>query len=766
MTIFLTYTALGLVLGAVYGIAASGLVLTYNTSGVFNFAHGAEAMLGAYFYWQLRYGWHWPAPVAIVVTLGVFAPLMGGLLYLLVIRGLRNTAEVTKIVVTVAIMLGVVALSEWVWNPLVPHTVDQFFGYASSVSIFGISITTHELITLGVAILIAIGLRVLFYRTRVGVAMRAVVDDPDLVQLNGHNPQLLSLISWILGGALAVLAGVLITPISGGTLDANALTLLVIDAFAAAMFGRLRSIPRTFAGAVVLGLAATYVLAYFPSSWSWTSNFRISLPMIVLFAVLIVLPQDRLHAGAVRTRERYRVPSVRKAAVAAVGLVVAVLLLRLLMVDSDVIVLSLGLCFAVMALSLTLLTGYAGQVNLAVASFAAIATLVVYHAGISGSGVGARLTVWGVVLAVAVTAVVGAIVALPALRMRGLYLALATMAFGVFVSDMILADISPHVLPLLHWHFSLFTSGTLIVPALRIGPLDLHDHTTFLMTVTVVFALVGVGLVALRNSSYGRRLAALKDSPVASAMLGQNLVRLKLSVFMLSAAIAGLGGIFMASSIGAVTQDHFSVFLSLALVMLTVSAGIGYVTGALLGGIMSGVGFAIVISSFQNLAQNGGGLHGLWSAFGHIAALLPALVGVTIGQSPSGFLHDLFAGYRKMARHARGLLAGAVLADAVLYVLALLEVIDNWWFGALTYAGVVLLPAIAQAVRPAAMSDVPIAAKPSWEDVGVDEPYTEQVRATLDAALALPATARRPGPSVPVEVEQRPVPVTPQAVTP
>jgi branched-subunit amino acid ABC-type transport system permease component len=763
MTIFLTYTALGLVLGAVYGIAASGLVLTYNTSGVFNFAHGAEAMLGAYVYWQLRYGWHWPAPVAVLLTLGVFAPLVGYLLYAGVIRGLRNTAEVTKIVVTVAVMLGTVALAQWLWNPLVPHTVGMFFGYASKVSLFGVTVTTHDVITLVVAVLIALGLRLLFYRTRVGVAMRGVVDDPDLIQLNGHNPQRLSLISWVLGAMLAVLAGVLITPISGGTLDANSLTLLVIDAFAAAMFGRLRSIPRTFAGAVVLGLAASYVLAYFPSAWSWTSNFRISLPMIALFAVLIVLPQDRLRGAAVRTRERYRVPSVRQAFVGAAALIATVVLLRLLMVDGDVITLTLGMCFAVMALSLTLLTGYAGQMNLAVCSFGAIATLVVYHAGIAGSGVAGRLTVWGVLLAVAVTAVVGALVALPALRLRGLYLALATMAFGVFVTDMILADISPHVLPLLHTKFSLFTSGTLIMPPLKIGPLDLQDHTTFLMSVTVVFAAIGVGLVALRNSGYGRRLAALKDSPVAAAMLGQNLVRLKLGVFMISAAIAGLGGILMASSIGAVTEDHFSIFLSLSLVMLTVSAGIGYVTGALLGGILSGVGFTIVILSFTNLAHGGGGLSGLWSALAHICALLPALIGVTIGQSPSGFLHDMFGNYRRMMTHARGLLVGAGVVEAALYVLALTKLVDNWWFGSMTYVIIVLLPLVAQAIRPAAMLDTPPAPKPEWEQVGVDEPYTEQVRVALDRALALPELASAPtAPADPAPV--RVVPTSPKAV--
>ena len=739
MSDFLTFTALGLVLGAVYGIAASGLVLTYNTSGVFNFAHGAEAMLGTFAYWQLRYGWHWPTWAAVLVALGVVAPLLGGALYLLVIKGLRNTAEVTKIVVTVAILLGTVALAQWIWNPLTARTDDPFFGDAGTVTLLGATLTTHDLITVGCAVLIGVGLWFLFYRTRVGVAMRAVVDDVDLLRLNGHSPDRLSALSWVLGGMLAVLAGILVTPISGGSLDANSLTLLVIDAFAAALFGRLRSVPRTFAGAVVLGLAANYVLGYFPSAWSWTSDFRISLPMIILFVVLVLVPQDRVQGAAVRTRERYRVPSVRTAARSGAALVVVVVLLRLLMVDSDVTVLTLGMTCAVTALSLTLLTGYAGQLNLAVCSFGALATLVVYHLGLTGHGLDARMTLWGVLLAVLVTALIGAAVALPALRLRGLHLALATMAFGVFVTDMVLADISPHVLPLLHLPFSIFTEGSLNVPPLRIGPLDLADRTTFLVTVTVLFAAIGTGLVALRNSGYGRRLTAMRDSPAASAMLGQNLLRLKLGVFALSAAIAGLGGILMSSAVGTVTSDNFSIFVSLSLLMLTVSAGIGYVSGALIGGLTSGVGFVIIISSFNNLADGSSALNGLYGLLAHLAAVAPALIGLTIGRSPSGFLHELFEGYRRL-RNARPVLVGGAAFELLIYLLSLTGVLGHWWFGVLTYVLAVMLPTFGQLLMPDAMRapGAPVPERPLPLDlVGIDEPYSDRVRQSLDRQLGL-----------------------------
>jgi len=749
MHLFLTYTIFGLVLGGVYGIAASGLVLTYNTSGIFNFAHGAEAMLGAFVYWEVRWNWHWPAPLALIFVLGIFAPLMGGLLYGGIMRGLRDTAEVTKIIVTVALMLGMLSLSQWVWNPTTARTDDYFFGSKTTVTIFGSKVTAHELIALGVAVAIAVGLRLLFYKTRIGVAMRGAVDDPNLLQLNGHNPELLAAFSWGLGSFMAVLAGVLVTPISGGALQANALTLLVVDAFAAAMFGRLRSVPRTFVGALVLGLAANYVLAYFPKSWAWTSDFRISLPMIILFAVLVVLPQDRLRGAAVRTRERAHLPSVRTAVVAGVALVVVVVLLRQLMVDSDVTTLTIGMSFAVIALSLTLLTGYAGEMNLAALSFGAISTMILFHLGVRGHGLAARTTIQGVVLGVVVAAAVGALVALPALRLRGLYLGVATFAFGVFLTDMVLMDVDPHKLPLLHTKFSLFSSGagigSLVMPPLKVGPLDLHDGTTFLVTVTIVFALIGIGLIALRNSSYGRRLTAMKDSPAASATLGQSLVKLKLSVFTLSAAIAGLGGVLMATALGSVTSDNFYIFISLGLVMLTVVFGIGYVSGALLGGIAIGVGVGIVVSTFNSLAEHHASLHGLYATFAHIAAVGPALIGIGVGRSPSGSVHDFLELYRPM-RKVPQVVVGGVVVEGALYVLALTGVLTNWWFAILTGVVLLILPLVGKALVPSAfLTEEELAAVREEVPVdllGIDSPYTPELRDSLDRALGIDTPVR------------------------
>ncbi len=747
---FLQYTILGLVLGAVYGIAASGLVVTYTTSGIFNFAHGAIAMLGAFAYWQVRVAWGWPAPLALLVVLGFAAPLLGTLLYAVVMRGLRDTAEVTKIVVPVSVMLGFLALSTWIWDPTPssPRTITKFFGANKQVRIAGVNVSWHEILAVILAVAIALGLRFLFFRTRQGVAMRGVVDDPALLQLTGGRPERLATLSWALGAFLAALAGVLITPIQGGALTATALTLLVIDAFAAAMFGRLRSLPRTFLGAVALGLAASYVIGYFPSErWTWTGSFRISLPMIVLFVVLLVLPQDRLRGATVlRTRERFRLPTVRSAAAWGLVLVVVVFLLQAIMAETAVNTLAFGVTLAVIALSLVLLTGYGGEINLAAMSFGAIGSIVLFHLGTHGAGPAGRSTIWGYALAALVCALVGALVALPALRLRGLYLALATMAFGVFVSRFVLTEIGERKLPLLHWRFSIFPSGSLVIPRPKIGPVDLKPADSFLMAVTILFALLGVALIALRHSSYGRRLNALKDSPAACATLGMNVVRLKLSVFMLSAAIAGLGGALMSAELGSVDLNRFDIFLSLALLMLTVVGGIAYVTGGLFGGLATGVAFLAIANTFGKLGADHQNLSGLLDFFARSTTVMPALIGVSMGKSPSGAVSDIVDRLSPL-RRAKPVLAAGFALEAVVYWLTATGAISNWWFLVLSVVVVLVLPIASRALMPQAhvapgaldakRAEVPL------ELVGIDRPFTDRDRMEIERELALEGAPTR-----------------------
>ena len=171
----LIFTIVGLSLAAIYSIISSGLVLTYTTTGIFNFAHGAAGMLAAFTYWQLRFDWGWPAPVALFVVLVVLAPALGLLLERVIMRGLVGTTEATKLVVSISLLVGMIGLANVIWKPGVSRPMSTFF-QGQTIDLGVTTITYHQAITIAVAILVAVGLRLLLFRTRMGVSMRANVD--------------------------------------------------------------------------------------------------------------------------------------------------------------------------------------------------------------------------------------------------------------------------------------------------------------------------------------------------------------------------------------------------------------------------------------------------------------------------------------------------------------------------------------------------------------------------------------------------------------
>ena len=781
----------GLITGAVFAIASSGLVVTYSTSGVFNFAHGALGMLCAYIYWDLRvndnHQWPllpkgpWPAPLALGFVLLVVAPLIGALLYRVVIRGLQETSEIVKLVVPISVLLALIGLANWVWKTDSPHSIQPFFGADHKVTVFGVVLLWHDVTILLVAVALAVGLRLLLYRSRVGVSMRAVVDDRPLVELNGARPDRVSLVSWMIGVALSALAGILITPFEGGSLSSTLLTLLVINAFAAAMFGRLRNLPMTFVGAVVLGFATRMAFqrptGLMPKTFDWGGNLRLAVPMILLFVVLLVLPQDRLRGAVVyRTRERFAMPSMSDAGFGALALVVGVFLLSRIMAPSALLTLSDALAASIILLSLVLLVGYAGEMSLATMAFAGIGGTVLFHH--VGHDATSRAGFASFAIAIAATALVGAVIAMPALRLRGLYLALATAAFSIGVEQMLFKEyavqrrIYPATLILLcaiglgavyrgfashrargalvaavasgaaialaatnpwlqreRWS-ALFPNGNLQVPRPRLLGIDLAPQRNFILLLAIVFAIVGVLMIALRRSAYGRRLTAMKNSPAACATLGMSIVRLKLSVFMLSAAIAGLGGCLFAQQIGAVTSDRFNLFQSMTMLMLLVVAGAGYVSGGLAAGMLYGGVFVALSSIIAKIGQDHPAFHGGSAWLVQFTVLLPALIGIGLGRNPSGFLNDSFASWGPMIRRTKPVLFAGIGAELVVWLLAFRHTVSNWTFALFTGALVIALPRVAAAVNPSAYPRVRRTAREPARDglplelLGIDRPFT------------------------------------------
>jgi branched-chain amino acid transport system permease protein len=666
---FLTFTIAGLSTAAIYAIAASGLVVTYTTSGIFNFAHGAFGMLAAFAYWQVNQGWGVPVIPSVILVVFVMAPLFGALVERAIMRGIEGASEVVKIVVTVSLMVALLGIANVIWPPDVARPVPPFFA-GRTVEIGGVAVPYARILTMAIAIAVAIGLRLVLRRTRLGVAMRAIVDDRALLQLNGGRPGRTAMMAWALGAGLAAMSGVLIA--SEQTLSAVTLTLLVINAYAVAVVGRLRSLPGAFLGAVVLGLAESYATGYIDPSYSLgpisLQNLRTAIPAVMLFVVILVQPEARLRAhGVTRPRSPMRPPSQTTAIWGGVALVVAAAAVGSLLSGPDLNLVSKGFGFALITLSLVPLTGYAGQISLAQMTFTGIGALAMATWGASGSPV-------GVAVAVVLCAVVGAIVALPALRLSGIYLALATAAFALFCTAMVFGQ--AEVMP----------GGSVQVPGLDLFGFVISNDYRQLLLFAVTFALLGNLLVLLRRSAWGRRVAAMKDSPVACATLGLNLTSTKVGVFALSAAIAGLGGALAGRTFIA---DDFSLTNSLPITMLAVVGGIGSVAGAFLGGLLLGT---IPIASTVFAANAIGVFRFVSMPVRDILSFTPGMMGISLGREPDGAAPQMAAGYRAVGESVPSLVvagAGAV----ILWLATRADLITKWsFFAAILVFVVALVP--------------------------------------------------------------------------
>ena len=384
MSVFLSFTVLGIVFGAVYGILAIGLVVTYNTTGVFNFAQGAVGMVAAFSYWQLWQDWHWPFLVAIAVIVLVEAPLLAVAVEYVLFRRIHGATVERSLMVSLGLLVILLGVATIFWSsPDVVRSVPSYFtqadGTVLSVRLFGadgVTLQYQQIMIVIVTAVVGVGLAVFLRRFRLGVAMRAVVDDPDLVAMAGAKPHRMSQMGWILGFMLAALAGVLVAPLLGQTgLTSTQLTLLALNGFAAAVIGRLRSLPMTFVGALFLGLVTYYAQGYLPGhiNAGLASVLVEVIPVVVLFIVLLVIPAARLApAGRLAVRPVPRVVTARQSVAGALLLVAGAILLAAVVGATALATLSQGLALGIVGLSLVLLAGFAGQVSLCQLTFMGI----------------------------------------------------------------------------------------------------------------------------------------------------------------------------------------------------------------------------------------------------------------------------------------------------------------------------------------------------------------------------------------------------------
>jgi len=582
------YTLLitGVTLGSIYAIAASGVVVTYTTSGIFNFAQGAIGMFMAFVYWELRVNQHLPAPLALFLAVVVIAPLLGALIERLLNRwNLLSASLVVQIVVTLGLMFFFLGLAGTIWDPTEGRSVPAFFASTGPAFHLGTTaVTWHRTITICVAIAIAVLLRLLLYRTRMGVTMRAVVDNRSLAGLHGARPTQASMLAWALGSSMAAISGILLAPELG--LQADALTLLIINAFAAAIIGRLRSLPLTYAGGILLGLAIAFATIFLDFSGRFSAvqpNYVI--PMIVLFVALLAVPFARIELRRAPPSPKLHQPRVAKVWETALGMSVVWIVVFFVtrnMGPENLNRVALAIATAILMLSLVPLTGWAGQISLAQITFAGAGAFAVFQWAPFGAGSPLALLV-----AAAFAIPFGVAMALPALRLQGLYLALASLAFAVLAEKFFFGQ--PEI----------FGNGARLIPRISIFGYRFTDDRAYLLLITAIFGVMAMLVVWLRRGAYGRRLVALRDSEAASATLGMNRLTVKLSVYALSAAMAGFAGALLAMERTSAATEQYTMLIGIPIVLLVVVGGVECVSGALIGGILF-ILFPVIKDNFDN----------------------------------------------------------------------------------------------------------------------------------------------------------------------
>jgi ABC-type branched-subunit amino acid transport system ATPase component/branched-subunit amino acid ABC-type transport system permease component len=563
----LAFIIAGLVSGSVYGLIGTGLVLTYRTSGVFNFAHGALATVAAYLYYFLHMQHGMPVLLALLISVIVLSPVLGFGFERLA-NGLTGTSLALQVAATVGLILIVESVSALLYgeNPL---QISAFLP-TSTFQLGGADVGYDQLLIFIISVAAAVLLYAFLKFTRAGKATQAVVDNPELLGLAGISPVSVRRTAWTISCFLVTLSGLLIVP-SVGIAPTN-LTLLVIQGFGAAAIGAFTNISLAWVGGLVIGVVASVITEYV-SSTSILGGLAASIPFIVVFVVILFLPRRRLIASAVaRARnmsQSWTVPGRIQISAGVVLLVVLCFVPDL--VGFRITGWATSLADVMILLALGLLVRTSGQVSLCQITFAAIG-VVAY----SKLTVNAGLP-WLLALLIAglIAVPIGALLAIPAIRLAGVYLAVATFGFGLLVQNMFYQT---------NVMFGQTSLG-LIVPSPSIPGLEINP-TNLLYYIVLAFVLVtAVLLVVLTRTRLGRLLRGLSDSPRGLAALGANVTSARVLVFCLSAFITAVaGGLLGAvqSQASGLSYDPSTSLTLMALIVIAVGSEPWYaVVGAI-----------------------------------------------------------------------------------------------------------------------------------------------------------------------------------------
>lgn len=573
MSAYLPYIVAGLSGGAIYGLAGSGFVLTYKTSGIFNFAFPAQATIAAYVFYLLHYdsiyvNVHWAWPVAAVVAVLVFGPLMG-LLMELVCRGLSSVAVPLQVVATIGLALGVQGGLGLFYQNSGTQSFNQFLPQ-STFSILGTNVTWGQLILFLFGLATVAGLYAFFRLSRLGSAMHAVVDNPELLGLTGTSPAVVRRWAWVIGSVFAAAAGVLLAPVLS-SLQSGGLFTLVVASFGASAIGAFSSLPLTFVGGLGIGILGS-LSTKFEQDVSWMAGVQAALPFIVLYVVLLVINRRKLADTRVlrpRTfRRSYNAPWRVRIVFAMV--IVTILALAPTFASGHLALWGEGMIYTILVLSAGLAIKEAGMVTLCQVSFAAVGGVAFAHMASDHHWPFFASLLFAGVVAMAV----GAFVAIPAIRVSGVFLALATFGFGLALQNLLYPT---------SIMFTVSYDGLANIPRPDFAA---SDHEFYYLTLGFA-VLTGLVMVAIQHGRLGRLLRGLADSPLALNTMGSPINVVRVIVFSISAFFAGVAGALygpMFHEIGLGTP-LFQPALSLQIFIIIMLVGMGTPWYGLNGGL-------------------------------------------------------------------------------------------------------------------------------------------------------------------------------------
>ena len=575
----------GLFYGLGYGLLALGLVLVYRTNRVLNFAQGQIGVIAAVFLVKLTADFKFNYWFALVLSIGLAAFV--GALSELVLRRLFNRPRVLVMVATIGLSYVLLALTALpfirpknLYKP-VPVPFDLSFSLGPFI------ITPTEVLTLIVAPLVTVALVLAVRLTPWGLSMRAMSENADSARLSGVWIRRTSTLTWTVAGALSAFTAILNAPNQTSALTQALSPDLLVYALTAALIGAMISLPVAFIAGVGMGLFLELL------QWNVASPAKQQLIIFVLVMIVLLIRVGALRKGA-RTGERSTwghgaATTVRATAdvlrrrVSSSGVwlvvVVAALLPLVLSVGNDFLMSQICI-YAVIALSLTMLTGWAGQVSLGQFGLVAVGALVAVHLGTS---VPLPLVM---LYGGAVTALVAIVVGLPALRMPGLFLAVTTLAFAIFMQTAVLA--TPCItIPGIDKTLctGLPNPAYTVVARPSLFGISLSSQRAFAWFSLVVLLLSVFILRVWRDKGVARRLVAVRDNELGAAALGIPVLRTKLLAFALSGFVAGYAGVCFAFAVGQLnnTDITFDPTTSFVIISMVVIGGLGSIPGAILG---------------------------------------------------------------------------------------------------------------------------------------------------------------------------------------